>query len=46
MSGVTAAVGGRGGGKETSAQGQVADITKLADTIEAAKQVAAKALQQ
>ena len=42
LSGVMEAVGGRGGGKDTSAQGQVADVTKLAAVQEAGKAIACK----
>jgi alanyl-tRNA synthetase len=38
------AVGGRGGGKGATAQGQVADTSKLGETIAAANAAAAKAL--
>lgn len=41
---VMTAVGGRGGGKDLSAQGQVPDVAKLAQVVEAANAVAAKAL--
>lgn len=44
MAATVAVVGGRGGGKDGSAQGQVGDVSKLGEVVAAAEAEAAKAL--